>query len=663
MSYTLQLWDKPADWPWPTTKAEADAQFERVSDGPETAQNPKFLLWGQALYAHFPPDMDVWLDGSEEGITNFPTLGFGINTRTPHWDDAFDHAWAQATRLGLSLYDPQSGVHYLGNGDVPEEPDLQVQRALRARKAGDDATAWAEYRACAARGNLHAIYALGRALRFGTLGQRRHFDLAAALQRMGAHNAETRADAEAFFNKFQPEAKLRIQALQAQLQAAPGVPLLQRIDAERKALDDAFERTRQTMLYSRKRIEASGGLEVAALQGHEVAALEKALDDVIGWEIPHFENARYWCLRAAEWDHKPAKRILALMYEHGWGGPVDRAAAAQWTASAQEQRQKMQKQQQRKEEAQSPGGLSLAPMETKPGPVAAAAGVLTGSITRDFVGWFAREGNPHAAQYMGIIDQNGEEGSPANPTQARAWYAQAAEAGHADATYNLGTFIEVGTGGPKDVLVAKALFMIANATGTTMRVDDLRLKPEEQAPVRALVNALRQPGQLRAVLKQRGLEPVASAAPPARQAMGGAAAAGAAGAAGGLAGPAAASHGASAPAARTRPSAKHEDGDEDDDADIHEHHRPVLSLHWGHLALMVGMANVVLVIAFFKPGVSFRMGLMALGFVGAIGAWRTAGDLDWSPLARAAVAVLAAIPILGMAVCTLLLFKAMRERR
>ena len=96
---------------------------------------------------------------------------------------------------------------------------------------------------------------------------------------------------------------------------------------------------------------------------------------------------------------------------------------------------------------------------------------------------------------------------------------------------------------------------------------------------------------------------------------------------------------------------------------MHGHHRPGLSLHWGHLALVVGMANVVLVIAFFKPGASFRMGLVAFGLVGAMGAWRTASDLDWSPLARAAVAVLAAIPILGMAVCTLLLFKAMRERR
>ena len=661
MSYTLQLWDKPADWPWPTTKAEADAQFERVSDRPETAQNPKFLLWGKALYARFPPDMDVWLDGSEEGVTTFPTLGFGINTRTPHWDDAFDHAWAQATRLGLSLYDPQSGVHYLGNGDVPEEPDLQVHRAVRARKAGDDATAWAEYRAWAARGNTHAIYVLGRAMRFGILGQRRHFDLGAALQLMGAHNAETQADAQAFFEKFPPEAKVRIQSLLARLKAAAGEPLLQLIDAERKAVDDAFDRTEQTMLYSRKRIEAAGGLEVAAALGHEVAAFHWALEVVIGWEEPHFENARYWCQRAAEWDHEPAKRLLALMHEHGWGGPVDKAAAAKWNAAAQEQRQQAQKQQQRKDEAASPQGLSLAPVEAKPSTGAGAtAQVWTGTATRDLVGWFAREGNPHAAQYMGIADQHGREGGPVNKAQARAWYAQAAEAGHADATYNLGTFIEVGTGGPKDALVAKALFMIANAAGTTMRVDDLRLKPEEQAPVRALVNALRQPGQLRAVLKQRGLEPAATAAPPALQAKGGAAAAGAAGVAGGLAGPAAASHGASAPPARSRPSLQ---DDEDDDADVYERHRPGLSLHWGHLALMVGMANVVLVIAFFKPGASFRMGLMAFGLVGAVGAWRTAGDLDWPPLARAVVALLAAIPLVGMAVCTLLLFKAMRERR
>ncbi|MGG6652095.1 UNVERIFIED_CONTAM: sel1 repeat family protein, partial [Salmonella enterica subsp. enterica serovar Weltevreden] len=84
----------------PTTKAEADAQFERMLDSPPTVQNPKFLEWGAALHARYPEAMDVWLDGSEDGTTTAPVLGFGVNTRSDHWADGFDWAWAQATRLG-----------------------------------------------------------------------------------------------------------------------------------------------------------------------------------------------------------------------------------------------------------------------------------------------------------------------------------------------------------------------------------------------------------------------------------------------------------------------------------------------------------------------------------------------------------------------------------
>lgn len=86
-------------------------------------------------------------------------------------------------------------------------------------------------------------------------------------------------------------------------------------------------------------------------------------------------------------------------------------------------------------------------------------------------------------------------------------------------------------------------------------------------------------------------------------------------------------------------------------------------LHLGHLALMMGAANIVLVIAFFKPGASFRTGLAVFGVVAAFGAWRTGRDFDWSPLQRAVVALLAATPIAGMAVCVLMLFKAMRQRQ
>ncbi len=677
MSYTLQLWEKPADWPWPITKKEADDQFERVFDTPPPGQNPRFLVWGRALQERYPEAMDVWLDGSEDGVTEDATLGFGINTRTEHWDDAFEFAWAQATRLGLNLYDPQSGVHYLGNGDVPEEPDLQLKRAEQARKAGDDATAWAEYRAHAARGNLHALYAMGRALRFGTMGQRRHFDLAAALQLLGAHDAPTRQDAQAFYERFPAEAKGRIQTLMARLKTASGELLLSIIDSERRAVDEAFARTEQMMLYTRKRIEAADALEAIALQGHEVAAFQYALEVVIGWEEPNFETARYWCQRAVDWDHEPAKRLFALMHERGWGGPVDMALAAKWNAAAKDQWQQEQKRRQAKEEAESPGGLSLAPMA--PASPATSPVVWTGSVTRDLVGWFAREGNPHAAFHLGTSDQHGRDGGLVNLAQARDWYAQAAEAGHADATYNLGVFIEDGTGGPKDAQVAKALFMLANTRGATRRVEDLKMAPNEQGPVRALVAALREPGRLRAVLREKGLQAGAGGiGVPPKGAAGAAVVAGAGvAAAAGLSGtdwgrtggaqtpPAtAASPQSPAPGRSRGPLAQH-DGEEDDDrmpGRDRSYQRTTFSLHLGHLALVVGAANVVLLILFFKPGASFRTGMAVMGLIAAFGAWRTGRDFDWSPAARAAVAVVAAIPMVGMAVSAWMLVRAFRGR-
>ena len=662
MSYTIQIWEKPADWPWPATKAEADAQYERAEAGPQVPMNPKFVAWAQAVQQRFPEFWDIYLGGPE---TTDPTFGVGINTRASEWGPPFDDGWEQAVRLGLNLYDPQSGVHYLANGDAPEEPDLQVQRAVRARKAGDDATAWAEYRRWAARGNPHALYALGRALRFGTLGQRRHFDLAAALQLMGAHDEPTRRDAQAFFQRFPEEAKARIQVLLARLKSAPGEQLLQIIDNDRKAVDDAVDRCQQMALYSRRRIEAANGLQPAAAQGHEVAAYLQALESVIGWEQPNYENARYWCQRAAEWDYEPAKRLLAVMHERGWGGAVDAQEAAKWNAAAQEQRQLAQKKQQAREAAESPGGLSLAPMApVAPAPGDAAAAAWTGNPLRDLPGWYAREGDPHAAFHLGTSDEHGRYGGPVNLAQARAWYAQAAEAGHADATYNLGAFIESGKGGPKDALVAKALFMLANTRGTTMQVADLRIKPQEQGPVRALVTALREPGRLRAVLQERGLAPGPQV--PGTSPAGAAAATAAAGVSAANWGRADGAQPAPAAARTPRSSTSHGNASDDDD-EAEEHGRrqrstASFSLHLGHVALAIGVASVVLLMAFIKPGASFRMGMVVLGLIAAWGAWRTTRDFDWSPLARAVVAALAAVPLLGMAVCLGLLFKAVRER-
>ena len=76
----------------------------------------------------------------------------------------------------------------------------------------------------------------------------------------------------------------------------------------------------------------------------------------------------------------------------------------------------------------------------------------------------------------------------------------------------------------------------------------------------------------------------------------------------------------------------------------------------------------LLALSFDQRGLALRPNeVRALGrrngrAVAAFGAWRTARDFDWSPLARAVVALLSAIPMLGMAVCLGLLFKAFRAR-
>ena len=95
MSYTIQIWEKPADWPWPTTKAEADAQYERAEAGPQVPMNPKFAAWAQAVEQRFPGFWDVYLGGPE--MTD-PTWGVGINTRASDWGAPFDDGWEQAVR-------------------------------------------------------------------------------------------------------------------------------------------------------------------------------------------------------------------------------------------------------------------------------------------------------------------------------------------------------------------------------------------------------------------------------------------------------------------------------------------------------------------------------------------------------------------------------------
>lgn len=115
MSYTLAVWETPAGAAPPADLAAADALLAaQRAQGRTGWQNPRFLDLGRALYDRFPPqpdacaDLEVWLDGSEEGICDQPVLVFGLRTDR-YFEAAYRHAVVQALALGLNLHDPQSG--------------------------------------------------------------------------------------------------------------------------------------------------------------------------------------------------------------------------------------------------------------------------------------------------------------------------------------------------------------------------------------------------------------------------------------------------------------------------------------------------------------------------------------------------------------------------
>ncbi len=71
----------------------------------------------------------------------------------------------------------------------------------------------------------------------------------------------------------------------------------------------------------------------------------------------------------------------------------------------------------------------------------------------------AKAGNPRGVTNLAAIDG----GTAANPAEARAMLAKAAEANSAEAQFQLGVMYAQGTGGPKDDVTARALFEKAAA--------------------------------------------------------------------------------------------------------------------------------------------------------------------------------------------------------
>lgn len=331
MSFTLQLWHKPEDWPWPENYQQADAQIQQLFAGPKTGQNPRFIAFGRGLYERFPPETDVWLDGSEAGETDEAVLVFGITTRHDDFSAAYEWAVEVARRLGLNLTDPQSGDTFLANGGHVDDRGPVSPPSPPAPADSWEGAGWETLRAAVAGRQPGALFELGRRLRYG-IGQRRHLWLSCALLRLGAHDEQTRAVADERWQTFGEADRPRLQALHDRLAAASGRSLLDIVDAERKAVDDAFAQAEREVLDSRTWQTGLERNRDAASAGHEVAAYLVALHCLITAKPADWEGFDRWSRVAAEWEHPPAMQLRHHVLACGIAQPDGRpdAGKAAW---------------------------------------------------------------------------------------------------------------------------------------------------------------------------------------------------------------------------------------------------------------------------------------------------------------------------------------------
>ena len=144
--------------------------------------------------------------------------------------------------------------------------------------------------------------------------------------------------------------------------------------------------------------------------------------------------------RRAEAGDAIARLNAAILVDQGRGAPRDPAVAARWYRQAAEQ-------------GVARAAYNLARMlldgDGQPADAAAAAG------------WFTRaaEAGDAIAQFeLGQLLAEGRDGLAADPAAAAAWLARAAEQNHAQALFRLGTLYANGTGVPRDLAKATALF-------------------------------------------------------------------------------------------------------------------------------------------------------------------------------------------------------------
>ncbi|MEK8030285.1 hypothetical protein AACH06_05565 [Ideonella sp. DXS29W] len=624
MSFTLQLWQKPDDWPWPSSYKEADGQISRLFAQGATGQNPRFIEFGKGLYERFPEETGVWLDGSEAGETDEAVLVFGISTRHDDFTPAYLWAVEVAGRLGLVITDPQTGDTFLPDGrrvDDRGQVTPTPRPAPSAAAAGGISSVrelgWEALRQAAANRQPGAVFELGRRLRYGVDGQRRHLWVSYALLRLGAHDEASRAEADERWGLIGESEQPRLRAIHDRLAAAAGPALLAIVDEERRALDELFARGQREMMDNRTWKAGLDHVHDAAAAGHEVAAYWVAFCAMSTHTPPVWKSFDTWSRVSAEWDHGPAKELRHHVLLRGIGQPDERpdAAKAAWWREQ----------------------LAAPPREWP----------REGQPLAQVTAWFAGDGVPFALLTQGAQFERGRAGLKPDLLRAYDCYVRGAEAGDADCTYNVAVLIERWRA-PRPLVIA--LFMIAHSRGSQQRAEGLKVGADEKEAARALMRDLLRPGLMRSVIESqvRLPSPDALAASPSSSPSSSAAP-------GSGASRSSASTG-NASVSRESLARRRREAQEDDAAD----HVGADGSGASRLWLGLGLVVAPLMMAMARPGLGFRMAMLLGAALGAWGVWRFTARGEWSWPIRLVLAAAAAFPVGGLLVSGLLLARSFR---
>ena len=150
-----------------------------------------------------------------------------------------------------------------------------------------------------------------------------------------------------------------------------------------------------------------------------------------------------------------------------------------------------------------------------------ASGIGTPKNLAQAVYWYrkaAEQGNATAQNNLGILYHEGQ-GVAQNDKLSADWLSKAANQGNAQAQYNLSELYAQGEGRPRNLVIAYALYLLANAPAPSLGTNrDKPAAPQQQAPglteqqVRA-AQALAQRMRAQGLLKTLAAEGAASGNP------------------------------------------------------------------------------------------------------------------------------------------------------